>query len=202
MVFVFDLDDTICDSDGYSECYIKEFIKQKNLPIKQIAKDVRYAEMKFSWSEIEARAWYYQYGDQMMLEFPCKKNTVEIINKLHSLGHKIVIATARDKNWHCQPEEITLQWIENVGLKYDKIYIGREDKENICKIENADVFVDDDLKITARVQSMFDKQGKGITYLTNTNYNRHFEEPKKVKRIDDFTEIVKDLKIELHSREK
>ena len=38
MIFVFDLDDTLCDTDLYSEYYIKEYIKKNNLPYKQIAK--------------------------------------------------------------------------------------------------------------------------------------------------------------------
>ena len=56
MIFVFDLDDTVCDTDGYSEKFINEFIKKHNLPYKQIAKDVRFAEMKFDWSHEEALA--------------------------------------------------------------------------------------------------------------------------------------------------
>ena len=50
MVFVFDLDDTLSETDLYSEKYISEFINKNNLPYKQIAKDVRFAERKFDWS--------------------------------------------------------------------------------------------------------------------------------------------------------
>ena len=50
MVFVFDLDDTLSETDAYSEKYINEFMKKNNLPYKQIAKDVRFAEKKV-WLE-------------------------------------------------------------------------------------------------------------------------------------------------------
>ena len=58
MVFVFDIDDTICDTDGYSELYIKKFIMQHKLPYKQIAKDVRFAEYKYDWTNEQALEWY------------------------------------------------------------------------------------------------------------------------------------------------
>ena len=74
MVFVFDLDDTICDTDAYSEYYINKFIKDNKLPFKQVAKVVRFAEKKFDWDLETALNWYKQYGDKMRLEFPEKQN--------------------------------------------------------------------------------------------------------------------------------
>lgn len=131
MVFVFDLDDTVCDTDGYSEEYILNFFKTHKYPYKQIAKNVRFAEAKFDWTREVANEWYLKYGDEMMSNFPCKNNAVEVINKLYGLGHKIVIATARANDWHTDPVGITKDWLAKVGLKYHKIYIGRIDKEKI-----------------------------------------------------------------------
>ena len=79
MIFVFDLDDTICETDLYSEKYIKKFIKENNLPYKQVAKNVRFAESKFDWNMDAALKWYKKYGDDMMAEFPCKKNAVKFL---------------------------------------------------------------------------------------------------------------------------
>lgn len=197
MIFVFDLDDTICDSDGYSEQYIKEFIKQNNLKYKQIAKDVRYAEMKFDWSHQQALTWYKTYGDEMMLNFPCKPKAVETINALHKQGHTIIIATARAEDWHSEPEKITLEWLDKVGLKYDKIYLGRVDKENICDTENADAFVDDDLKITSKVHELFKRKNKGVAFLTTTNFNKHFSLNDDILRIDSLDEMVKTLNLQI-----
>ncbi len=109
MIFVFDLDDTICDTDGYSEKYIREFITKYNLPYKQIATNVRFAERKFDWDTKTALEWYKEFGDQMMAEFPCKKNAVEFLQAIHNAGHKIVIATDRATDWHTNPKEITLK---------------------------------------------------------------------------------------------
>jgi len=195
MVFVFDIDDTICDTDGYSEVYIKKFIMQHKLPYKQIAKDVRFAEYKFDWTNEQALEWYKNYGDEMALHFPVKGNSVEIINQLFDAGHTIIIATARSTDWHVEPYDITLQWFKKVGLKFSKIYIGRTDKEKVCKEVNADVFVDDDVKTILKVDKMFKEIGKGKVLLAETNYNKTLDIPKGIEKIKDFDQMLEILNI-------
>ena len=200
MVFVFDLDDTVCDTDRFSEFYIRRFFQEHNLPYKQIAKDVRFAEAKFDWTKETALEWYKTYGDQMMLEFPSKKDAVKVINNLHDNGHKIVIATARATDWHTEPERITLEWLKKQNLKYDKIYIGRIDKEKICEEENADFFIDDDLKITQRVVDFFKDKENKHSFLSTTDYNKKLPAPEGVERILDFNDFEK--KVNLYLKKK
>jgi len=195
MVFVIDLDDTVCDTDSYSEKYIKKFIKKNKLPYKFVSKVARFAEAKFDWDNETALKWYLEYGDQMMLEFPVKKNAVKIINKLYDEGNTIIISTARANDWHVKPEEITHEWIKKVGLKYHKIYIGRKDKEEICKDEDADVFIDDDIKITARVKHYFESNNKkGFVFLSSTLYNKQQEVADGVIRVKSFKQVYNIIK--------
>lgn len=201
MVFVFDLDDTICDTNGYSEKYISDFFAKNNLPFVKVANETRFAEAKFSWNMETALEWYKTYGDEMMLHFPCHPYAIEAINALHDAGHKIVIATARATDWHTKPEEITFSWLEKIGLKYDKIYIGRVDKENVCKEENADVFIDDDLKITDRVSQVFSGMENKYVFLSTTDYNKNLSTPAGVKRMKNFEEFAKMFNVKL-SKEK
>ncbi len=189
MVFVFDIDDTICETDEYSEKYIKEFIKKNNLPYKQIAKNVRFAEYKFDWTNEQALEWYKNYGDEMALNFPIKGNAVKAINQLFDAGHTIIFSTARSTDWHVEPMGITLKWFKKVGLKFTDIVIGRTDKEEVCKTFNADVFVDDDIKTVLRVEEMFNKLGKGKVFLAESNYNKTLEIPKHIEIIKDLDEI-------------
>jgi len=191
MVFVFDLDDTICETDEYSEEFILKFFKENNLPYKQIAKNVRYAEMKFDWDEETARKWYKEYGDEMLLNFPIKNNAVSIINKLYNSGHKIIISTARTDDWHTNPIENTIKWLKKVGLKYNKLYVGRNDKEEVCNIEEADVFVDDDIDITIRVFKKFEKEKKNCkVFLTTTNYNQNLTTSTGITRLNNFIDLL------------
>ena len=59
------------------------FFKTNDLPYNQIDKIVRFAEMKYDWSHDDALAWYKQYGDEMMRQFPLKKGAREVINRLY-----------------------------------------------------------------------------------------------------------------------
>ena len=191
MIFVFDLDDTVCDTDGYSEYYINKFIKEHDLPYKQISKVNRYAEAKFNWSEEEALSWYKEYGDKMMSEFPLKMHSKEFINSLYDAGHTIIIATARATDWHTNPKEVTFKWLDEAGIKYDKIYFGRIDKENICKVEKADFFIDDDVKTTRRVRDYFNSLGKNTkqVFLASTDYNQTLDVDGDLIRVNDFLEL-------------
>ena len=199
MIFVFDLDDTVCETDLYSEKYIANFIKKHNLPYKFVEKCTRFAEAKFDWDEATALKWYKTYGDQMMLEFPAKEGAIETINALFDAGHTIIIATARATDWHTNPIEITYEWLKKNGVKYSKIYTGRVDKEAICLDENADFFIDDDLKITTRValtshiKTSFNEKGCQSLIMT-TAYNKNLELPAGVVRINDFKHFRKFLK--------
>lgn len=188
MVFVFDLDDTLCDTDSYSEEYILKFFKDNNMPYKQIAKIVRYAEAKFNWDSETALKWYKTYGDEMMLNFPIKENALELLNNIKKAGHKIIIATARASDWHTSPEETTKKWLENNNVPYDKLYVGRVDKELICEEEKADIFIDDDIKITAKVAE-HNKNMK--VFLASTPYNKTQDISLNVIRIENINEILK-----------
>ena len=191
MIFVFDLDDTVVDTDGYIEMYIKRFFEENKWPYKQIFTVARFAEKKFDWNNETALEWYKTYGDQMMLEFPFNKDAKEVLNKLYDLGHIIIIATARANDWHVDPEGITKKWLEQNKLKYHKLYIGRIDKEKICEETNADFFLDDDIKTTARVGEYFKIRGNGVSCLFNTTYNQSLEEDTNVVRVKSFKDFFK-----------
>ena len=194
MVLVFDLDDTVCETDKFSEQYIKQFFKQNNLPYQFINPTARFAEKKFDWDADTALRWYKQYGDEMMLNFPAKLNAVKVINRLHDLGHRIVIATARATDWHTNPKEITEMWLANNGIKYDKLCLGRVDKELICEAEHADVFVDDDINITGRVAEHLGNTGIQV-FLATSDYNKSIQEQPGVTRVKDFKDIIRQISI-------
>ena len=195
MVIVFDLDDTVCETDKYSEQYILDYFKSNNLPYKKIADDTRFAEKKFDWDTETALAWYKEHGDLMMANFPCKENAIETINKLYDYGHTIVIATARSTDWHTNPEEITLKWLKDNNIKYNKAYIGRCDKEAICKEVDADFFVDDDIKTTQRVADYFKSCNSSIkkAFLMNSKFNINFETNDDIIRINNFNDLILNL---------
>ena len=195
MTFVFDIDDTISDTAGYSEKYIEQFFIEHNVPYKKTNQISRFAEAKFDWDEQQAIRWYKVYGDEMALEFPCIEGAKELINKLFDDGHRIIIATARETVWHNTPVLVTKLWLQKNKIKYSKLYTGRIDKEQICEDENADFFMDDDLKITAKVASHFAEKGKTIqSMLATTAFNKDKTPGEGVLRIQNFAQLESHLR--------
>ena len=131
----------------------------------------------------------------MALLFPCKPFAVEFINSLYDQGHRIIIATARDIDWHTNPVALTKLWLAKNKIKHTKLYTKRIDKELICEEENADFFIDDDLKTTARVAEHFKNIGRNCkSMLMTSEYNNNKELPEGVTRILDFYDFAEKLK--------
>lgn len=154
-------------------------------------KESRFAEGKFDWSMETALEWYKKYGDQMMLEFPPKLNAVKIINDLYDAGHKIIFATARANDWHTDPEGITKKWFKINGIKFSKLYIGQADKAKICAEEQADIFIDDDIKLC---QTVLEQCKNTTSLLMSTTYNQTQIKPENLKIISDLSELIKYIK--------
>ena len=198
MIFVVDLDDTVCLTAEYSLNYIVNFIKKNNLPYKQISSNARFAEKNFDWSMEEALAWYKEYGDQMMAEFPCVDYAVEFLQAIHNKNSKTVIATARTTDWHTDPEKITKNWLSENKIPYDKIYFGRADKQQICEEVGADCFIDDDVNIVKKVVDHFASIKRPIkVFLMTSEFNKELECPNGAIRVQSFKDIAKALNIDL-----
>ena len=193
MTIIFDLDETLCETDRYSEEFIRSFFIENRIPVKQIATNTRFAEEKFNWSHQDALRWYKEYGDEMFLNFPCKEKAVEVLNSLYEAGHRIIIATARSTDWHAEPKKMTLAWLKNNGIKFHKIYFAVENKEKVCEIEDADIFIDDDIKTTSRVAKYFEQKGKGKSYLITSNYNKNLQIAPKVKRVESLSDFYYEI---------
>ena len=194
MKIVFDLDDTMCKTDYYSEKYILDFFEKNNLPYKKVKDISRYADGKFDWNEVEAKKWFKTYGDKMMLEFPPMDKAKQTIDYLKEKGFTISVVTARADDWHADPVSVSINWLKNNNIKFDEIYFGREDKHLVCQEINADIFVDDDINITANVANVFSGQKDKAVFLMNSNYNQTVKEGNGVIRVNDFSQLLTKLK--------
>ena len=60
-------------------------------------------------------------------------------------GHKIIIITARCSEFHDNPYLQSKEWLEKNNIEYDKLIVNAIEKGTICKEENIDIFIDDQL---------------------------------------------------------
>lgn len=195
MIFIFDIDDTVSKTGECGKKYILDFFAEHNLPYKLQKENSKYPNEQFDWSYEEANKWYKEHGDDMILSLPCFEGTVETINKLYNEGHEIIFATARSTDWYCTPVETTRKWLKKNNIKYNKLYTGRMDKEKICEIENANVFVDDDLDTCLRVAKHFEGTNNKV-FLMNTCKDKINTLPSNIMRINSVKDIIEILDLD------
>lgn len=145
-----DIDDTLTDIRDElklaAEKYASELGKKKredkyiednnNGNTYQIKYGFTYEELKYFLSVIH---------EGITQKAAPRENCVEIIKKLHDEGHEIYIITARDYEFHEDPYKLSKDWLDKNNVYYDKLIVNARNKLEICRKENIELFIDDQL---------------------------------------------------------
>ena len=118
-----DLDDTLEDGKNNGDIFIKKF-------------KFTYEELKYFLKDIQ---------EEITNNAKPRSGAVETIKRLRRDGHKIYIVTARDSEFHDDPYELSKNWLDGNNIEYDKLIVNAREKAPICKAENIDLFIDDQL---------------------------------------------------------
>ena len=179
-----DIDDTITNTWEY---LIPHYAKIFNLDEKKLSKSMPYYN---SVKDLISLDEYYKVlipiHNKYTSEIPLKENVKEVIDKLYKLGHTIYFITSRGSSYS-NSYDLTKSYLDNHGIKYDKLYTFTKDKSDICVKENIDLFIDDSFKHCKNVKE------KGIEVLMfNTYYNKEHTEFKHVHSWNEIYEYIKD----------
>ena len=93
-----------------------------------------------------------------------REGAKEFIEKLRKDGYEIYIITARDFEFHDDPYKLSKDWLDKNNIEYDKIIVNAREKAKICKAENIDIFIDDQLANCMKISD------EGIRVIRITNY--------------------------------
>lgn len=74
------------------------------------------------------------------------KDAKENLIKLKSLGYSLIFISARNDEYFGNAYKISKDWMDYVGIPYDKIICNCEDKGLACKNEGINVLIDDGLR--------------------------------------------------------
>lgn len=122
------------------------------------------------------------YYGKMARMVKVKEKAVEVINRLHDDGHRIVFMSARNNTEYDDPYQISKDYLDKMGIKYDKLLVNVKDKGKACILENIDLFIDDSTKNCKAVQS------KGIKTLQfDTVYTK---DNKYLRRVMSWPEVL------------
>jgi len=186
-----DIDDTITKTieevdiwaKEYTEKVLKKEFKMKTTEILE----PMWAKFLYGWNEEEDRNFWDLYYEEIMKNVKPKDDAIEIINKL-SKNNNIIIITARWDREDKSIEKITQNWFEKYKIKYNKIFLGHQDKRQIVKENNIEIFIDDNFQTCKQISELNVR-----TLLMDTRLNKNIEDS-NMERVFSWKDIKEKIK--------
>lgn len=144
-------------------------IKNAENPFENIKNNRDTYKKKFQFSYEELKYFLKNIQEEITNMAKPRFNAVETINRLRKQGHKIIIITARDSEFHDDPYLLSKNWLDKNNIEYDKLIVNAREKGTVCKNENMDLFIDDQLNNCLDVV----KEGIKVIRISNENCNNN-----------------------------
>lgn len=187
MIIGIDIDDTITQLKDRKIEIATKYIKEHNLPYKLINEDGVRFSMMYDWPLEVCNKFWLEIAFELLDSATPRPNAVNVIQKLKSLGHKIVIITARSDNALMNAYNMSAQWFARHNIPFDKLIYGFEDKTQVCVDEKVDIFIDDIPTNLIRLEPYGIK-----TILMGTAHNKVHDGYDGI-RVEDWFEIEKHI---------
>lgn len=189
-----DIDNVI---SNFNEVLLDRFLKHdKTLRNTGILNNEKYiTEGMFDWTEEELKSFYDNIIEDVAVNLDLINDSKKYIDKLKSEGYKIYIITGRDNGEYKDPYNMTVNWLNNHGIYYDKLILTnakKYDKYLECKNNDIDIFIDDS-------KNMCDECTKnGVhTLLFSTPYNKDNSNLTVVEHWEDIYNYIKKYKMKV-----
>lgn len=196
MIIGIDIDDTLTILQKIKIETANNYIQKNNLPYKLIDENANFFSKMYDWPIDVCDKFWFLEADHMLDVATPREHASEVITKLKNMGHKIVIITARNNDWHKAPYEMSVNWLNRNNIPYDKLIIGFTDKIPVCQEEKIDIFIDDMPHTLIRLNDV------GIdTIMMNTVSNKD-EIEYKGKKAYSWLDVDKYIETKLNSEKK
>ena len=186
MVLGLDMDDTICSTNELiievADKYDREVLGGTGV---KDANAYEFTEM-MGWEQDMKGKFFSDRLEYIMDNAPIKEGAREVINSLHDKGWEIIIISFRKDKYLTNPFELTKNWLDRNGIKYDKIFVNTGTKEDECLENNVTLFVDD------KETHCEDVHNVGVDVLLFTNAYNHDES--RFDRVDNWYQVEKYIK--------
>lgn len=140
----------------------------ENLP-EDINNNGNFYKNNFKFSYEELKYFLKEIQEEITNKAKPRAGVVETIKKLKEAGHEIYIITARDSEFHDDPYMQSKEWLDKNNIKYDKLIVNARSKAPVCKSENIDIFIDDQLHNCQKVSKV------GITTIRLTDDTNKYD---------------------------
>lgn len=114
-------------------------------PLEDIKNNGDTYKKKFQFTYEELKYFLKEIQEEITNNAIPRENAKKVIDKLKEDGHEIYIITARDSEFHDDPYKLSKDWLDENNIYYDKLVVNAREKSSVCKNENIDLFIDDQL---------------------------------------------------------
>ncbi|MCI8545967.1 MAG: hypothetical protein HFJ44_01890 [Clostridia bacterium] len=186
-----DIDDTISNSYEtiipYAQKYqIEELHKSPILDRSGEFSTHKYTKALHNWNEEEENIFWEKYYTSMLPKMSAKALASESIKEL-SKNNKIYLITARWDTEKKEVEKITIKWLADNEIVYDKLILNAGTKLESCKKYNIDLFIDDSFKNCKELTE------NGIrTFIMDSQVNQKCND-EKIKRVYSWPHICQEV---------
>ena len=126
------------------------------------------------------------YKEKFKFSYDELKYFLKCINKLREKDNEIYIITARDSEFHDDPYKLSKDWLEKNKIKYDKLIVNARKKAPVCKKENIDIFIDDQLNNCIEISKL------GIKTIRISEDETNYDNITSLKNWDDIYNFIID----------
>ena len=187
MIIGIDLDDTLTCLLKTKIKTAKKYIKQNKLNVKLIKTDTHKFSEMFDWDLKTSEKFWWECSDNMLLKVKPRRSAKKILKKLSKDGHTLLIISARGKDAHLQPYELSLNWLTKNNIYFDGLFVEHLDKVPICQEKKVELFIDDQVTTLQNLQQV------GIdTILMKTAHN--LNKGYQGKEVNNWKQIYKIIK--------
>ncbi len=130
-----DLDGTVAQNAGRSIA-----AEQFGIDLNPSGEQPRSLQEILGWTETEFWAWWHENQGEIYEQAVPITGAVETVSALKGAGAYIAIVTARRPD----AEAVTTQWLNHVGLAFDQMVMGADDKATVAVALGLNVGFEDD----------------------------------------------------------
>jgi uncharacterized HAD superfamily protein len=136
-----DIDDTITDSSSLVKEYVEKY--DEYYSDCHILKNRMQDIMRGFFNHEAIVKFYLDHGREISRNVEVRPDAKEVIEKLKSEGHEIIIITARTNKYYKNAKRFCKNYLDKHNIPYDKLLTGQVYKVNACVEEGIDIMVDD-----------------------------------------------------------
>lgn len=185
-----DIDDTISNTYdilfNYAQKYTVEYLGKE---IKNVDRDTityKYTTTFHNWDDKEDKEFFDRYNEEIMKQVKPKLFSAETIKKIKE-KNKIYIITARFDTEKSNVEEVTKKWLEDNSIPYDKLILNAQNKSEIAKKYNIEIFVDDSIKNCEEISELNIK-----TFIFDSIINKEYKN-EKIDRVYSWPHLYQEI---------